>query len=53
MRQLIDYIVVEWATEPSKDRRHKNGIRTYVKGVRVVGMDGNETAIITNETSLA
>ena len=53
VRQLIDYIIVEWATEPSKDRRHKNGIRTYVKGVQVVGMDGNETAIITNQTLLA
>ena len=53
VRQLIDYIIVEWATEPSSDRRHKNGIRTYVKGVRVVGMDGNETAIITNQTLLA
>ena len=53
VRQLIDYIVVEWATEPSNDRRHKNGIRTYVKGVRVVGMDGEETTIITNETPSA
>jgi DNA invertase Pin-like site-specific DNA recombinase len=53
VRQLIDYIIVEWGTEPSKDRRHKNGIRTYVKGVRVVGMDGEETTIITNETPSA
>ena len=53
VRQLIDYIVVDWATEPSNDRRHKGGVRTYCKGVRVVGMDGNETAIITNETPLA
>lgn len=53
IRQLIDHIVVDWATEPSSDRRHKDGVRTYVKGVRVVGTDGNETAIITNETPLA
>ena len=53
IRQLIDYIKVEWATEPSQDRRHKNGVRTYVQGVRVVGMDGEETRIITNQTLLA
>ncbi len=52
VRQLIDRIVVEWATEPSKDRRHKGGVRTYCKGVRVIGTDGSETPIITNETPL-
>jgi hypothetical protein len=53
VRQLIDYIIVDWATEPSKDRRHKDGVRTYCKSVRVIGMDGNETPIITTETPLA
>jgi DNA invertase Pin-like site-specific DNA recombinase len=53
IRQLIDHIVVEWATEPSKDRRHKGGVRTYCKGVRVIGTDGSETPIMTNETPLA
>ena len=53
IRQLIDRIVVEWATEPSTDRRCKGGVRTYCKGVRVIGMDGNETPISTNETPLA
>ncbi len=52
IRQLIDRIVVEWATEPSTDRRCKGGVRTYCKGVRVIGMDGNETPISTNETPL-
>jgi len=52
IRQLIDHIEVEWATEPSNDRRHKGGVRTYCKSVRVVGMDGIETPIITNETPL-
>ena len=50
IRQLIDRIVVEWATEPSKDRRHKSGVRTFCKSVRVIGTDGNETPIMTNET---
>ena len=53
IRQLIDHIVVEWATEPTKDRRHKGGVRTYCKGVRVVGRDGTETSIMTTETRLA
>jgi hypothetical protein len=53
VRQLIDRIVVDWATEPSSDRRHKGGVRTYCKSVRVIGTDGNETPIITNETPSA
>ncbi len=53
IRQLIEHIVVEWATEPSTDRRCKGGVRTYCKSVRVIGMDGNETPIITNETRSA
>jgi hypothetical protein len=50
VRQLIDHIVVEWATEPTSDRRHKGGVRTFCKGVRVIGTDGHETPIMTNET---
>jgi hypothetical protein len=53
IRQLIDRIVVDWATEPTSDRRHKGGVRTFCKGVRVIGKDGNETKIMTNETPLA
>jgi hypothetical protein len=53
LRQLIDHIVVEWAMEPTSDRRHKGGVRTYCKSVRVIGMDGHQTPIMTNETSLA
>jgi hypothetical protein len=53
IRQLIDHIVVDWATEPSTDRRHKGGVRTFCKSVRVVGKDGNETKIMTKETPSA
>jgi hypothetical protein len=28
-------------------------VRTFCKGVRVFGMDGNQTDILTNETALA
>jgi hypothetical protein len=49
---MIDRIVVDWATEPTSDRRHKGGVRTFRKGVRVIGKDGNETEIMTNETPL-
>jgi DNA invertase Pin-like site-specific DNA recombinase len=53
LRQLIDHIEVDWATEPTTDRRCKGGVRTYCKGVRVFGMDGNQTEIPTNETASA
>ena len=53
LRQIINHIVVEWATEPSTDRRHKGGVRTFCKSVRVIGTNGNETEIMTNETPSA
>jgi hypothetical protein len=53
LRQLIGRIVIEWGTEPTKDRRHKGGVRTFCKSVRVIGTDGNETHILSKDALLA
>ena len=57
IRSLIDRIVCHWGEEPTTDRRHKDGIRTFCQAVTIhstaaIKDEQGETApIMTIETS--
>jgi hypothetical protein len=57
IRSLVDRIVCHWGEEPSTDRRHKNGVRTFCQAVTIHSTaavkdeQGEPAPIMTIETS--
>lgn len=57
IRSLVDRIVCHWGEEPTTDRRHKNGIRTFCQAVTIHSTaavkdeQGQPAPIMTIETS--
>lgn len=57
IRSLVDRIVCHWGEEPTTDRRHKNGIRTFCQAVTIHSTatvkdeQGEPAPIMTIETS--
>ena len=53
IRSIIDRIVIHWGQEPTTDKRHKSGYRTFVRGVEIVSQNPDQYPNMTIETSRA